>query len=208
MNSKMERLGGSKSRDLPKFFQPDEVARLMAIPNIRRPTGLRNRAMMELMHRCGTRVGETCGIHVRDVKWSDGRINLRAAITKGNREAWIYVDSSVMAWLEQWKARRRQYAVRDHPELFITLKGAPVSPNYCWQMMQRYGRRAGIEGPCHPHMLRHTFATELINDGFNLKQVQHAMRHSNIQTTSVYLHIADPVFEAKIKSRKGGRSPK
>jgi integrase/recombinase XerD len=201
---KLHSKGGSAPRRLPQVLNDDEVEALMAVPNLRAPTGLRNRVMLELMHRAGLRVGETCGLHMRDVRGN--RLHLRAAITKGQKEAYAYIDEPMQEWIERWKfVRRRHAAGKAH--LFTTLKGGPVSPKYVWEMMRRYARRAGIERPVHPHMLRHTFATDLIREGFNLRQVQELLRHSNIQTTSIYLHVYDPELERMAMNRAGARRP-
>jgi integrase/recombinase XerD len=191
---------GSKSRRLPKTFSAAEVKDLMSIPNLSAPTGLRNRAMLMLMHRCGLRVSETCGLHLRDVRWGEGTIHLRPEITKGQREAFIYMDDATAEMLERWKAVRREYAA-GKPHLFTTLQGGPVDRKYCWAMIRRYARRAGIDRPVNPHMLRHTYATELLNEGFNIVEVQKLLRHSDVRTTTVYLHIADAQLQQKIRDR-------
>lgn len=198
--SKAHYLGGSKARRLPKTLSEDEVRRLMAVPNLSAPTGLRNRAMLMLMHRCGLRVSETCGLHLRDVRWDEGMIHLRPEITKGHREAFAYMDEPAQQMLERWVIVRRQYAARK-PHLFTTLKGGPVSRHYCFQMVRRYGRRAEIERPISPHTLRHTYATELLKEGFNIIEVQNLLRHSDVRTTTIYLHVMDAELQRKIRAR-------
>lgn len=198
--AKVDYLGGSKARRLPKTLSEDEVRRLMARPNLAAPTGLRNRALLMVMHRSGLRVSETCGLHLRDVRWDEGMLHLRPEITKGKREAFAYLDEPTQAMLERWKDVRRQYAA-GKPHLFTTLKGGPVSRYYCFQMVRRYARRAGIERPISPHTLRHTFATELLRDGFNIIEVQKLLRHSDVRTTTIYLHILDDELRRKIRDR-------
>src|SRR3954471_24201426 len=100
----------------------DEAKRLLAVPNLNAPTGLRNRAVLELMYRCGLRVSEVCGLHIRDVKWDQYRIHLRADVTKGRKEATVPVPELTMRGLERWKAIRKKYAAAD-PHLLLTLKG-------------------------------------------------------------------------------------
>lgn len=187
-------------RTLPKTLSAEEVAALMARPNLNAPTGLRNRCILALMHRAGLRVSETCGLHLRDVRWAEGRIVLRAEVAKGGREATVYLDESTQSLLEAWKNVRRQYAA-GKPHLFTTLKGGPVSRHYVWEMTARYGRRAGIERPVHPHLLRHTFATDLLNEDFNLREVQVLLRHADIRTTTLYTHIVDTELQRKIRAR-------
>ncbi len=172
----------------------------MAVPNLSAPTGLRNRAMLEVMYRQGLRVGEVCGLHLRDWRVKDRQVHLRPEVAKGGREAYVPLNPVVEDFLTRWKAERRRYAAGE-PHLFTTLAGAPVGRRYCWQMIRRYGRRAGIERALHPHMLRHTFASELLAEGFTIAEVQQLMRHSDIRTTAIYLHVSDAALAEKIRRR-------
>jgi len=191
---------GSKSRKLPRVLTQEDAAALLAVPSLKRPTGLRNRCLLELMYRCGLRVSEVCGLHVRDVRRREKQIHLRPEVAKGGQEGWAYLDPRTLELLELWKDVRRNYAAKK-PHLFTTLEGGPVDRRYVWAMMRRYSRRAGLEHPANPHALRHTYATELLREGFDLRQVQELLRHSNIQTTSVYLHVFDHELQRKIWER-------
>lgn len=193
-------------RRLPKTLTADEVAALKARPNLAAPTGLRNRCLLEVMHRCGLRVSEACGLHLRDVRWREHQIHLRPEITKGEKEAVVYLDPSTQALLERWKDVRRHYAAGS-PWLFTTLKGGPVDRHYVWEMVRRYARRAGIERGVHPHVLRHTYATELLAEGFNVVEVQRLLRHSDIRTTTLYLHLRDEDLARKVSSRASDPPP-
>lgn len=179
----------------------------MAAPNLRAPTGLRNRCVLELMHRCGLRITETLALQLRDVHWGEGTIHLRPEITKGNVEATAYLDRRTEDLLERWVAeRRRVLRERSAPRttlLFTTLDGGQVDRVYAWKMVRRYGRRAGIEHPVNPHMLRHTYATDLLRTGrFNLREVQHLMRHADPRTTAIYTHLVDGELLAKLRDRE------
>jgi integrase/recombinase XerD len=187
-------------RKLPKTLSADEVAALFAAPNRAAPTGLRNLGILTLMHRCGLRVSEACGLHLRDVRLDDGQLHLRPEIAKGGREAFAYLDHQAIELLRSWIVVRRRYAAR-RPHLFTTLRGGPVSRKYCWAMMRRYARRAGIDRPVHPHMLRHTYATELLREGFNVREVQQLLRHADIRTTVAYTHIFEADLARKIRER-------
>jgi integrase/recombinase XerD len=189
-----------RSRELPKTLTSEEVAALLEAPNLDAPTGLRNRCMLALMYRAGLRVSETCGLHLRDLRRSEAQIHLRPEVTKGAKEAFVYLDPATLALLERWKTVRRHYAAR-RPHLFTTLAGEPVGRRYCWHMVRRYARRAGIDRPVHPHMLRHTFATELLSEGFNLRQVQQLLRHADVRTTTLYTHVVDAELARRISQR-------
>lgn len=191
---------GGRPRELPKTLSAEEIQALMAAPNLAAPTGLRNRCMLELMHRCGLRVSEACGLYLRDVHWGEGTIHLRPEVAKGGVEATAYLDPKSEALLERWKNERRRYAARK-PHLFTTLQGGPVDRRYCWSMIRRCARRAGIERGVHPHMLRHTYATELLRDGFNLREVQQLLRHADIRTTTIYTHLFEAELHRKVRGR-------
>ena len=196
-----------KRRDLPQTLNAEDLERLLAMPNLEVPTGLRDRCVLELMVRCGLRVSECCGLHLRDVDWREGEIRLRAEITKGHKEAVAYLDEPTLALLERWKSVRRQFAA-GKPHLFVCVRagrrGEPLDRRRVWEMTQRRAKKAGIEQAVWNHMLRHTFATGLLEDGFNIRQVQQLVRHEDIRTTAIYLHVRAPDLKAKVRARRGG----
>lgn len=174
---------------------------LLARPNVDCPTGLRNRAMLELMYGAGLRVSECCGIHLRDVDWDTGDLKLREDVAKGGREAVVPLTAAAVHWLERWKPIRRGYA-DGAPWMFVTLRGGQVDRHYTWEMVSRYARKAGIEQPVSPHMLRHTFGTELLREGLDIREVQEALRHADIRTTQIYTHVAPERLAEKLRHRR------
>lgn len=188
-------------RELPKALTSEEVEALLARPNLDAPTGLRNRVALELMVRAGLRASEVCGLHLRDWRPRDHQLHLRADVAKGGREAYLPLEPEIEALLERWKAVRRQYAAGE-PWLLTTLKGGPVSRHYLWEMTSRYARRAGIERPVWPHALRHTHATELLRDGFDVREVQALMRHEDLRTTAIYLSVHNAQLSEKVRRRR------
>lgn len=192
------------ARKLPKTLTSDEVAALMARPNTDCPTGLRNRAMLEAMLGNGLRVSECCGFHLRDVDWKTGELRLRSEVAKGGREAVVPLGADVIDWLERWKPVRRKYAAGG-PWMFVTLRGAQVDRHYVWEMVGRYARRAGIEWPVHPHVLRHTFATELLREGADIREVQELLRHADLRTTQIYTHVAPERLAERMRGRRRAR---
>lgn len=198
---------GGRPLELPKVLAPDEARALMEAPNLAAPTGLRNRCILELMHRCGLRVSETLALQLRDVHWGEGTIHLRPEITKGHKEGTAYLDRRTEALLERWVAERRRVlrarGAGRTPLLFTTLDGDRVDRKYVWKMTGRMAKRAGIDRPISPHWLRHTFATDLLRSGdFNLVQVQQLMRHSDVRTTTIYTHIVDGELLSKLRDRE------
>lgn len=191
--------GGPKT--LPKTLNADQLDALLARPNISAPTGLRNRAILELLAGAGLRASEVCGIYMRDIDWKRAELRVRPEVGKGRREAVLPLDDRTFGWLERWKPERRHHAGKS-PWMFVTLKGTQLDRRYIWEMVSRYARRAGIEDPVWPHMLRHTFGTELLRDGFDLREVQTLMRHSDIRTTVIYTHVSPEALGRKVKGRR------
>ena len=191
-------------RELPKTLTAEQLERLLAAPNLSVPTGLRDRCVMELMARCGLRVSECCGLHLRDVDWREGEIRLRAEVAKNGREAVLYMDEPTQRLLERWKDARRQFAA-GRPHLFVCVRGAqrgdPLTRHGVYKMVRRRAAKVGIEHPVWPHMLRHTFATGLLARGFTISEVQRLMRHADLRTTAIYLHVRDEDLKAKIRRR-------
>lgn len=187
-----------RKRRLPKTLTKDEVQRLLAAPNITCPTGLRNRCILELMYRGGLRVGEVVRLRPRDVDLAGGSIRIWDG--KGGDGTAYFQTDAIAPLLELWKATRR--ALPKSELLFVTLKGGPVSVRYVEAMFQRMRRRAKIDTPCTPHTLRHTFATELLDEGFTIREVQNALRHADLSTTEIYTHVLDSNLRAKMQTRK------
>lgn len=186
-----------KKRELPKTLSRDEVTAILKAPNLNTPTGLRDRCMLELMYRAGLRVGEACDLTLRDVDVANGTI--RVVDGKGGDGTAYFDSESLQLLLERWKIVRRKLPKNDY--LFCTLKGGRVSERSTQMMIKRRARRAGVKARVHPHMLRHTFATELLNEGFNIREVQEAMRHKDIVTTQIYTHVLDEGLRSKIQQR-------
>jgi integrase/recombinase XerD len=158
---------------------------------------------MELMYRAGLRVSEVCGLHLRDVRWRERELHLRAEVTKGGKEAVLPLDDRVLAWLERWKPVRRGYA--DGPWLFVRVRsgpgaGGPLDRRDVYKMVTRRARRAGIRHT-HPHVLRHTFASDLLRESFTIEEVRRLMRHSSVTTTGIYLHVHDAQLTERVRRR-------
>lgn len=188
-------------KQLPKILTADQLDALLARPNIGCPTGLRNRAILELLAGAGLRASEVCGVYVRDIDWRRSELHIRPEVGKGGREARLPLDERTLSWLERWKPERRHHAAGS-PWLFVTLRGTQLDRRYIWEMVSRYARKAGIEDPVWPHRLRHTFGTELLRDGFDLREVQSLMRHADIRTTVIYTHVAPERLAAKVRARR------
>ena len=191
-------------RKLPKTILSAELEQLLATPNLDTPTGLRDRCMIELMVRAGLRVSEVCGLHLRDLDWSEGELRLRPEVTKGSKEAVVYLDETTLELLARWKTTRARYAA-GKPHLFVCVRsaqrGEPLDRRRVWAMIDRRSRKAAIEH-AWPHKLRHTFATTLLGEGFTIRDVQELMRHSDIRTTAIYLSVRNEDLKTKMRGRR------
>lgn len=189
-----------RKRTLPKTITRDEARRLLDAPSLDYPTGLRNRCMLELMYRSGLRVGEVCALAPRDVDVAGGTIHVFDG-KGGDGTAYFDVDT-VRPLLERWIATRRGLRPGAGAPLFCTLNGDTVGTRYIQRMVKRMAARAGITSLVTPHVLRHTFATELLDEGFNIREVQTAVRHADVSTTMIYTHVLDTHLRDRIQRRK------
>jgi site-specific recombinase XerD len=174
--------------------------------------------MMELMYRAGLRVGEVCALELRDVYLVGEEGRVRVVDGKGGDGTAYFDPDSVWPLLERWKAVRADLGLETSPWLFCTIKssqtrfggthlpGRPVSVRAVQRMINRRARKAGLPR-MSPHVLRHTFATELLDEGFSIREVQALMRHRNLRTTEIYLHLADSKLGAQVAERQRKETP-
>jgi site-specific recombinase XerD len=182
-------------KKLPKTLTKEEALKLLSQPNKKAPTGLRNRCIMQLMYRAGLRESEVINLVSRDIEWKEGI--LRVWKGKGAKDRTLYLDEHTLDLLQIWDERRPKGRY-----FFCTLKGGKLSDRYLRQMVERYGYKARIEKHVSPHMLRHTFATELLREGYNIREVQKLLGHSDVSTTMIYTHVYDSDLAHKMRTRK------
>ena len=173
---------------LPKRLSPEEVERLVAAPDRAKPNGLRDAAMLELLYACGTRVSELCTVLLRGLDLETGLLRVTG---KGNKERLIPVGKSAIASLTEYlrSGRGQLLKGRVNRHLFVTARGGPMTRQAFWHLIKGYGRKAGIHQPLTPHLLRHTFATHLLDGGADLRSVQTLLGHADISTTQIYTHV-------------------
>jgi integrase len=176
---------GKKS--LPKAIELEDAEKLVASPNIRYITGLRNRLVLEMMLRCGLRVSEVCNLKVRNIRQSDWRVEIREGKT-GDR--FVYLPREMEPLMQVW-LRRRLDELPKTDALFPTHSGKPITRLYVYGMLERMAKRAGVE-KTHPHALRHTFATEFIRNGGSTSTLQQILGHSTAVMSLRYAQ-ANPV---------------
>jgi integrase/recombinase XerD len=211
---KLPKAGPRKARRLPGVLTAAEVKKLMSTPNMRVPTGFRDRCIMQLMHRCGLRIREACGVRLGDVDWETGFIRVIAETAKGRRERTVYADPATLELLTRWLEMRGRYSRtrKDDAPLFISIRRGACSeagdvPNLgvttssVYKSIRRRMLKAGIaDETAHPHTLRHTFATDSLGHGVSIVKLQQLMGHASITTTTIYLHVNDPELAAEMKA--------
>ena len=180
------------AKRLPKTISTDDIKKLMKQPNRKAPTGLRNYCMIVLMYRAGLRVSEATGLKCNQIDWKGEALRV---IGKGDKERLIPLEPWVIDTLIKWKEIKPKSR-----ELFCTLEGKPLERRYINAMLERYSDKAGIER-VNPHALRHTYATELLTDGLNIREVQQVLGHSSVTTTMIYTHVNPLELASKIKGR-------
>ncbi|MEA3401524.1 MAG: tyrosine-type recombinase/integrase [Armatimonadota bacterium] len=179
----------------PRTITKDEARALLAQPNPACPTGLRNRAMMEIMYRAGLRVSEVTNLRPGDIRWQAGRVEVRDG--KGGVDRTVPLDPETMNWLRQWDEERPKGG-----HFFTTLKGTQVLPRYVRQMIDRAAEKAGLNpADVSPHVLRHSYATELLDEGYSIREVQTLLGHSSVRTTQRYTHVDREALAEKIAGR-------
>ncbi len=176
-------------QSLPRFLASDEVARLLSAPDISTDLGLRDKAMLEVLYATGLRVTELVSLAAGNLNLDLGFLTV---FGKGGKERAVPLGTSAVEWTRKYIAIRPRLLARDKATaaLFITEGGHSLSRQAFWRLVVLYGEQAGI-GHITPHLLRHSFATHLLENGADLRSVQMMLGHSDISTTQIYTHITN-----------------
>jgi integrase/recombinase XerD len=176
------------ARRLPRYLSADEVETLLGQPDICTPLGLRDKAMLEVLYATGMRVSEL--VHLRCSDFEPG-LGVVRCLGKGNKERLIPVGKSALRAVEAYRQGGRSEMCKSGQESFLFLNrwGQPLTRVGFWKILARYGRRAGFSIPLTPHLVRHSFATHLLERGADLRSIQLMLGHSDISTTQIYTHI-------------------
>lgn len=176
-------------RPLPKTMSEREVEALLDTPDLNDPLGLRDRAMLELIYATGLRVSELVGLEVHGINLQQGVVRV---IGKGSKERLVPMGEEASSWIANYLKNARADLLGNAVSntLFVTRRGGGMTRQTFWYMIKRYASQAGISTTLSPHVLRHAFATHLLNHGADLRVVQMLLGHSDLSTTQIYTHIA------------------
>jgi len=177
-------------QSLPDFLSVEEVDSLLGQPDCNSIVGLRDRAMIELLYSCGLRVSELCSLRVSDLQMEQGCLR---CIGKGDKERLVPVGRNALKAVGEYLRKSRPELMGQHltPFLFLNSRGGRVNRVGFWKTLGDYGRKAGLRKDLSPHMLRHSFATHLLDRGADLRSVQIMLGHSDISTTQIYTHVVE-----------------
>jgi integrase/recombinase XerD len=173
---------------IPKFLNREEIEKLIAAPDCGKPSGLRDRAMLELLYATGIRVTELIQLRLSNL---DVRLGVVRVTGKGNKQRIVPVHQTALNTISEYVERGRPPLLKGKttPYLFVTARGTAMTRQAFWASIKLNGRKAGIFDNLSPHVLRHTFATHLLEGGADLRSVQTMLGHADLSTTEIYTHV-------------------
>ncbi|MBK9241370.1 MAG: site-specific tyrosine recombinase XerD [Acidobacteria bacterium] len=176
---------------LPRFLSMAEVDALLAAPDVSTPGGLRDRALIEVLYATGLRVSELVSLRMADVRLDQGYVQ---CLGKGSKERIVPLGDVAAGWVRQYLSEARPAFVKkkDPAWLFVSQRGARrLSRGGFWQILKDYGDAAGLKTHLSPHVLRHSFATHLLERGADLRAIQTMLGHADLSTTQIYTHVME-----------------
>ena len=189
--------GPKKEKILPTYLSVEEVERLLDAPNMKSPSGIRDKAMLELMYASGLRVSELLELEKANINLKKGIV---IVFGKGAKERKVPMGDFALEYVVKYinQVRGKFYGA-DSKYLFLNKKGKPLSRVYFFKQIRKYASEVGIEKEISPHTLRHCFATHLLEGGAQLRTVQEMLGHANIATTQIYTHVSkDRIISAYV----------
>ena len=180
---------------LPTFLSAEEVDTLIAQPDVSVPLGLRDRAMIELLYATGMRVSELIGVRTSDLHIRERYLT---CIGKGNKERIVPIGDQATHWIDAYQTGARPALLkgRTSPRLFLNARGQAMSRVGFWKVLKRYAAGANLPRSLSPHVLRHSFATHLLERGADLRAIQVMLGHADLSTTEIYTHV----LEARLRA--------
>ena len=181
---------------LPSYLSVEEVDRLLQLPDVATPRGLRDRAFIELLYATGLRVSELVALGASSLNLEGGYLTTRG---KGAKERLVPIGDEAVSWVARYlrEGRPRLLRGRTSPRLFVNARGGTgLSRLGVWKILKGYGKTAGLSRRLSPHVLRHSFATHLLERGADLRAIQMMLGHSDLSTTQIYTHV----LEARLRA--------
>lgn len=182
-------------KTLPKFLPVEDVDKLLAAPDTTVPRGLRDRALVEVLYATGLRVSELVNLKPQDVNLESGYLTTTG---KGRKQRLVPLGDEAASWVVRYLAESRPVLLKQRTatRLFVNAGGTGLSRVGFWKILKAYGRQCGLTGALSPHVLRHSFATHLLERGADLRAIQMMLGHSDLSTTQIYTHI----LEARLRA--------
>jgi integrase/recombinase XerD len=181
---------------LPKYLAVGQVDALLAQPDVTTPRGLRDRALIELLYATGLRVSELVALKAADLNLEAGYLT---CMGKGSKERLVPIGDAAVVWVERYVKDGRPQLLhrRPSPRLFVNARdGGALSRSGFWRILTGYGREAGLPPGLSPHVLRHSFATHLLEHGADLRAIQMMLGHADLSTTQIYTHVLEARMRA------------
>lgn len=179
--------GPKKSKKLPRFFEYNELEELLSVPDLRTPLGQRDRLILEMLYATGVRVGELVKIKIDDIDF--GRKNI-IILGKGNKERYVtygeYCEEALKNYIQDGRVALN---IKDSKTLFLNNKGGTLTERGVRYILDQLIQKTSIQKKISPHMIRHSFATHLLNEGCDLLTVQKLLGHESIKATQIYTHV-------------------
>jgi integrase/recombinase XerD len=176
---------------LPRFLSSEEVEALLGAPDVSTPRGLRDRALIEVLYATGLRVSELVGLRITDVRLDEGYVQ---CLGKGHKQRIVPLGEEGVQWTRRYVADSRPALTRgrESPWVFLNARdGKRLSRLGFWKILKAYGRTAGIHSHLSPHVVRHSFATHLLERGADLRAIQAMLGHADLSTTQIYTHVLE-----------------
>jgi|SRR5450759_888246 len=175
---------------LPRFLSVEEVDLLLAAPDVSTPRGIRDRAMVELLYATGLRVSELVGLRRVDLNLEAGYLTCTG---KGDKQRLVPMGDQAVAWVQRYLQDGRPALLkgRSSPRMFVNSRGGGLSRVGFWKNLKTYGVQAGLPRGLSPHVLRHSFATHLLDRGADLRAIQMMLGHADLSSTQIYTHVLD-----------------
>jgi integrase/recombinase XerC len=194
--------GPRRPRRLPSFLNNEDVSALVSAPEANTPLGLRDRAVMELLYAAGIRVSELAGLDTTDVNLGDGLLRVRG---KGRKERVVLIGRPARRALKSYlREGRPRLAAGAEAALFLNRDGGRLSTRGVQGLVRKYALAAGLDQRIFPHLLRHTFATHMLEGGADLRVLQELLGHSNINSTQIYTHVTEQAKRRTIEASLDG----